>query len=300
MPGKFIHLDLNHRNHFGRDFILALVMPPGKAIFGELKDRAAWLALLLILSAWLPSACTRFSQPVIQPDLAAEQIVDGLRRTNADLVRFKIVGNMTLSGPNRPAQAFRAAMAGELSDRIRIDMFAPFGGSTGTVSSDGEYLYLVMHSSREYYKLRFGSGSLKRIIRINITVGDLLELLAGRIPMNTEFSARLMPTDQLTSNQGAEKAGRSALVLVDRRGTTRQRITLNDRMQPVRSVWLDSSQDPTHTVVITGHQIVDGFVLPKQIELVAMSGERVSVILDRYEANAGLDGNLFTPAAPSS
>lgn len=275
-------------------------MPTAKAIFREPKYRAAWLASLLILSAWLPSACTRFSGPRIQPDLAAEQIVDGLRRTNAGLTRFKIVGKMTLSGPNRPPQVFRAAMAGELSERLRIDMFAPFGGSTGTVSSDGEYLYLVMHSSREYYKRKFGNGSLKRIVRMNITVGDLLELLTGKIPMNADFSARLVPVAQLISNEAVEEAHRSALVLVDRRGRTRQRITLNDRMQPVRSVWLDSSQDPTHTVSLRGHQIVDGFVLPKRIDLIEASGERVSVVLDRYEANARLDGNLFSPAAPSS
>jgi len=218
-------------------------------------------------------------------------MVAGLRQTNADLTRFKCVGKMTLSGPQQPAQSFRAAMAGQLTDRLRIDMFAPFGGSAGTVSSDGKHLYLVMHTSREYYKRRFGSGSLRRMIQVNITVGDLLELLVGRIPMVEEFSARL-------TSDGNE--AQTQLVLVDQWGRTRQRVTIDDAMHPVASVWFDSHQNPLYSLTVTGTQTVDGFVLPKRIDLSGASGERVSVTLEHYEANARFDENLFIPAPPSS
>ena len=118
-------------------------------------------------------------------------MVAGMKLTNADLTRFKCVGKIIISGPKQPAQSFRAAMAGQLSDRLRIDLLAPFGGSAGTVSSDGKHLFLVMHPSREYYKSRLGSGSLEQMIQIDVSVGDLLELLVGRIPIDAEFSARL-------------------------------------------------------------------------------------------------------------
>ena len=216
-------------------------------------------------------------------------MVAGLRLTNADLTRFKCVGKITMSSPKQPAQTFRAAMAGQLSDRLRIDMFAPFGGSAGTVSSDGKHLFLVMHPSREYYKRRFGSGSLEKMIQINVSVGDLLELLVGRIPMDAEFSPRL----------GAdENEAQPHLVLVDRWGRTRQRVTVDDSMHPVASVWFDSHQKPVYSLTVTGTQIIDGFVLPKRIDLSGASGERVSVTLERYEANARFDESLFIPAPP--
>lgn len=239
---------------------------------------------ILILAAWLPSACTHFSPPDIPLDVAAERVVDTLRQTNADLTRFKCVGKMTLSGPNRPTQSFRAAMAGQLADHLRIDMFAPFGGSAGTVSSDGKYLFLVMHPSGEYYKKRFGSGSLRRMIQIDITVGDLLELLVGRIPMDADFSARLMPD---------EDEAQTHLALVDRWGKTRQRITVDQSFHPVRSVWFDSSHNPVYSLMVTGRQVLDGYVLPKRIDLSVASGERVSIVLDRYETNARFDESLF-------
>ena len=250
-----------------------------------------WSAITLILAAWLPSACTRFSPPDIQRDLAAEQMVAGLRLTNANLTRFKCVGKIILSGPKQPAQNFRAALAGQLTDRLRIDMFAPFGGSAGTVSSDGKHLFLVMHPSREYYKRRFGSGSLEQVIQIKVTVGDLLELLVGRIPMDTELLPRLGVD---------ENEVQPHLVLVDRWGRTHQRITVDDSMHPVASEWFDGHQNPIYSLTVTGTQIIDGFVLPKRIDLSGASGERVTVILDRYEANARFDDSLFIPAPPLS
>ena len=260
----------------------------------SLSDRSpycmnGWSALILLIAAWLPSACARFSPPDIQRDLVAEQLVAGLRLTNADLTRFKCVGKISMSSPKQPAQTFRAAMAGQLSERLRVDMFAPFGGSAGTVSSDGKHLFLVMHPSREYYKRRFGNGSLEKMIQINVSVGDLLELLVGRIPMDAEFSARLVPD---------KNEAQPHLELVDRWGRTRQRVTVDDSMHPVASVWFDSHQNPIYTLTVTGTQTIGEFVLPMRIDLSAPSGGRVSLTLDRYEVNARFDENLFIPAPP--
>ncbi len=250
-----------------------------------------WLVIILVIAAWLTSSCARFSPPDSQRDLVAEQLVARLRSTNADLSRFKCVGKIIMTGPKQPLQSFRAAIAGQLSDRLRIDMFAPFGGSAGTVSSDGKHLFLVMHPSREYYKIRFGSGSLEQMIHIDVSVGDLLELLVGRIPMNAEFSARLAPD---------ENEGQRDLILVDRWGRTRQRVTVDDSMHPVASAWFDGHRNTIYTLTVTGTQTIDGFVLPGQIDLSGPSGERVTVNLDRYEVDARFDDSLFIPAPPLS
>ncbi|WP_372679978.1 hypothetical protein [Desulfosarcina sp.] len=262
----------------------------------SLSDRSpfylnGWLVIILLTAAWLTVACARFSPSDIPRDLAAEQMVAGLRSTNTHLTRFKCVGKIILSVPQQPVQSFRAAIAGQLTDRLRIDMFAPFGGSAGTVSSDGEHLFLVMHPSGEYYKRRFGSGSLEKMIKIDLSVSDLLELLVGRIPMNAEFSARLASNDH---------TGLPDLLLVDRWGKTRQRVTVDGAMHPVASVWFDGHQNPVYTLTVTGTQTIGGFVLPMRIDLSGPSGERVTVNLDRYEVDAHLDETLFSLDPPSS
>jgi len=233
----------------------------------------------------------RFSPPEAPRDAAAERMVAELRGTNVDLTRFKWVGKIIVSSSKQPAQSFRAAMAGQLPDHSRIDLFSAFGGSAGTVSSDGKHLFLVMHPSREYYKRRFGGGSLQALLKIDITVADLLELLVGRIPMDAEFSARL-------TSDGRE--GQTQLVLIDGWDRTRQRITVDASMHPVASVWFDSRQNPIYTVTIAETQIIDGYVLPKRIDLSRPSGRGVALILDRYEANARFDEKIFSLVPPSS
>jgi hypothetical protein len=197
---------------------------------------------------------------------------------------------MTLSSPAQAQQSFRAAVAGQLSEQLRIDMFAPFGGAAGTLSSDGNHLFLVMHPSREYVKHRIGRGSLRRIIQMDITVGDLLEMLVGRIPMDDDLSARMQPD---------EDGRRTHLLLSDRWNRLRQRITLDKSMMPVRSEWFDRREQSDFILTVDGRQQIAGFVLPRRIELTGTKGARVSVVLERYEANPRLDEDLFVPARPS-
>jgi hypothetical protein len=242
------------------------------------------LGMMLLL--WMATACTRLHAPEMQPDPEAERLVANLRRINADLVQFKCIGKIRLSRPDQPAQAFRAAVAGKLTDRLRIDVFAPFGGASGTVASDGKYLYFVSHRPREYHKRRFGHGSLRRFIKADLTVGDLLVLLVGRMPVHDGLYARMMDAGD-TNNQEVR--------LVDERGKTRQRIVFDAAGRPVRSEWFDDSQRTMVTLRVSGEQVIDGYVLPTRIELAAASGQRISIILDRYEANAGLDAGLFVP-----
>ncbi|WP_394700260.1 hypothetical protein [uncultured Desulfosarcina sp.] len=219
-------------------------------------------------------------------DPAAEELATRLKTANAGLKRFKCLGKMTLAAPGQPAQSFRAAMAGALDDRLRIDMLAPFGGSAGTFSSDGQHLFLVRHPSGEYYKKRYGSGSLKRMLQIDVSVADLLELMVGRIPIAENGAVRLMP-----SGEGAA----AQLLVVDGQGRTRQRIGLDANGDPVDSQWFDSDQRATHALVMKGRQVVDGYALPRRIDLTGGKGERVTLILERYEANVPLDDQLFAP-----
>ena len=248
-------------------------------------------AVFLILLALLPSACTRFYAPPIRRDMAAERLVKRLKQTNAGLVRFKCVAKLTLANPQRPLQSFRTAMAGALPDRLRIDLFAPYGGSAGAVASDGKHLFIVMYRSHEYYKKRFGNGSLRRLIDMDITVGDLLDLMVGRIPIDDGCWPHLKPAGD---NSGSE------IILRDRWGRTRQRIILDAAGRPARSTWFDSRQQMTFTVAFDGRQEIGGFDLPQEIDLTGAGGERVSVALVRYTVNAVLNDAIFVlPPLPA-
>lgn len=248
-------------------------------------------ALVLVLAACLATGCTRYAAPDRPRDMAAERVAAGLMNTNAGLTRFKCVGKMTLSGPTLASQSFRAGIAGRLKDELRVDLLAPFGGSAASFAGNGTHLFFIMHASRDYYKKPFNNGSLYRFIQIDLAVGDLLEILVGRIPMDEKFSASLLP--------GADGSP-VQLALMDRRGQTRQLITFDESRHPDRSVWFDKRQLPVRTLSIQKRQTVDGFSLPQRIDLTAVSGDRIVVTLDHCEANPDLEDRLFVLEPPSS
>lgn len=256
----------------------------------EISSRLHLPAVVLLLCIWTAmGGCAYGPQVEVPSDPAAEEMVARLKATNAGLTSFKCVGKLTLAAPGQPVQTFRAAMAGSLSDRLRIDMFAPFGGSAGTFSSDGKHLFLVRHPSGETYKKRFGRGNLRRMFQIDISVGDLLELMVGRLPLDENGSVRLMPV-----GEGAS----ARLLFVDEKGRTRQCIIMDDHNNPLRSEWFDSNQRAIHTLILDGRQVVDGYDLPQRIDLTGGKGGRVTVVLEKYEANVPLDDQLFAPSKP--
>jgi len=242
---------------------------------------------VLFTAVWVLTACSRLSPYPVERDLEAERIVSGLKQTNVGLEQFKCVGKITLSGKARSLQFFRAAMAGKLVNQLRIDMFSPVGGSNGTFASDGRHLFLVRHASREYFKKRFGNGSLHRFLNIDVTVADLLALMVGRIPIDEALLPRM----------GGGGDGKSLCVdLKDRGGKLRQRIFVDASLILVRSEWFDGQQNMTHAISLGEHKTIDGFRLPMRIDLIAASGERLNMALERYEPNAGVSADLFAPA----
>ena len=242
---------------------------------------AMWLCMLALVMA---TACSHLVSFPMPRDPAAEKIIDTIKQANIDLVQFKCIGKITVSEPRQPVQSYRSAIAGQMNDHLRIDLFAPFGGAAGSVASDGKYLYLAMHASRKYYKKRFSNGSLYRFVKIDVTVEDLLELLVGRIPVDDERLAQSLSVDD---------ADYPGVCLVDRQGKIRQKIILDTDGRPIRALWFDQHGKQMLALKISGRQAIDGFILPKRIKLLAGSGQTVSIVIDRYQANAILDQSLF-------
>lgn len=240
-----------------------------------------WLCMLTLVMATACSHLVSFSLP---RDPAAEKIIDTIKQINIDIVQFKCIGKITISEPKQPVQSYRSAIAGQMNDHLRIDLFSPFGGAAGSIASDGNHLYLAMHASRKYYKKRFSNGSLYRFVKIDVTVGDLLALLVGRIPVDDERLAQRLPVED-TDYPG--------VCLVDRRGKIRQKILLDTDGRPFRALWFDPHGKQMLALKISGRQIVDEFMLPKRIKLLAGSGQTVSIAIDSYQANASLDKTLF-------
>lgn len=242
-----------------------------------------------IVTALLVSACAWSPPAEIRRDMAAEAMVSALRKINIGLNQFRYIGKLTIDDRKRPVQAFRVAIAGQFPAQLRIDMFAPIGGSAALFASDGKHLFLFDHRSHDYYKKRFGKGSLNRFIGLDLSVGDLLELLAGRIPIGEKLIARSKLEGDGDTSQ---------LILVDRNARVRQRIVIDDASRLVESVWYDEREAERFKARLQGRQSVDGFILPRRVDVSGAAGTQVSVAIDRFEVNVDFDDQLFAPERP--
>ncbi|PID40867.1 MAG: hypothetical protein CR984_00970 [Proteobacteria bacterium] len=260
---------------------IPLTRAPWPQVFGSHSTWHVWCVLLLI---WIPAACTHLPTRTVPTDDAAVHLMADLVQINKALKQFKCVARITLTGPDRPAQTFRAAIAGQYPNRLRIDLLAPFGGAAANFSSDGNHLYLVNHRSREYHKIRLGAGSLSRLLHVDVTVEELVELLLGRVPMASKWQAKMTET---------ESRALSGLAFHDIWGIERQRIDLNADRRPVGATWYDRRHHAVQRLVIDALQVVDGFDLPESLELKANSGDRVKVRIERYMPNAPIKDSLF-------
>ena len=261
----------SHRNGWQSAFANAMV--------------SKWLHMVSLLTMCLPVACSHLIAPTIPKDVKAEKIVSEVVQGNTALTGFTCVAKIVLAIPDQPVRSFRCAIAGRQNNRLRMDLLTPFGGSSATIASDGSHLFADIRSSGEFYKRRIGEGDLSRFAGIDLTVGELLNFLMGRVPVDTTHVARMV--------QGTTM-GRIQVELIDRRTIVRQRITVDEAYRPIEAQWLDERKTPTRTLTFSGTMTTDGFVLPETIQLTAASGMRITLSIQRYKPNAAISDGIFT------
>lgn len=240
------------------------------------------MAVALIVAAALLSGCGLFSRPETDP--AAQSALVRLQNHNAGLTRFKSIGRLTLQEQGKTIQSYRVAAAGKLPGKLRIDLLAPVGGSAASLASDSHSLFVMRHAKREFHQWPVGNGSLDRFANLPLRISDLLALMTGRIPLEKDRFPLL----------DADHDGRPAgFRLTDRRGRMRQKITLDEAGRPVSAVWWAAGGQESMTVAFNGMHLVEGFALPRRIDLRGADEQLLVITLDRYMANPVVADALF-------
>ena len=228
--------------------------------------------------------CTGLPRPEADP--ATQRTIERLTKQNTGLKGFKAIGRIAFAEGGQPIQSYRFAAAGRLPEKLRIDLLAPFGGSAASVASDGRHLFVVRHPSRQFKRWSLGRGSLQRFVGLPIRIKDLLTLMTGKIPLYEGYVAHTAMSPN----------GDDAIVLqiADRGGRLRQSVTMDERGRPVEAVWYDAQGRQTMALEMDGEIVVDGHVLPRQINLGATAGGCLTISFDRYMANPQTPDELFT------
>ncbi len=260
-------------------------------------DKAVSVILLTcfvsIAAGWF-LGCANFIPPQDSP-LAIEELAevkdltDQVQGRNATLKTFKGLGRMEWLADNTVQHA-RLAWAGELPNKIRLEILDIAGRPALTISTDGEQLYFFSHSDQRFEKTGALGMDLQEFISIAVSLEDIVQLLAGRLPF------ALNPDEIRVARHSSAQL--SLLVHSGWIGE-RRRVDLNpadatiqafERFQPMGAL--------LYRAEFEGYNRIDDFLIPNRIALFADNGSFCKLKVERYWANAPVSSDLFTMAPP--
>lgn len=239
-------------------------------------------AMLLLLTG-----CAGLMQaPQDQP--RARAVLNFYGHANHDLIRFKGLGRVHLSLP-AVNMAGRLALAGEMPDKMRIEWLAPTGQPLLRMAADGRTIAVFSSQTDEVHRLNQSDAALERIIQIPISVESLLAVLSGRLPVADEAAARVLK----------ESTSHVVVALVDRWSATLAEVEVNlDQQRITQYTALGPEGGLQYRIRWLQWQLVEGYLLPREVEFLGNDRRRMQLTMDRYWCNVPLPHGIFSEVVP--
>jgi hypothetical protein len=160
------------------------------------------------------------------------------------------------------------------------------------MTSDGEwfYYYEARPDRPLYKKIPATDASLKRIISIPVKAGDIIQLLAGRVPLREHHSAFLERQD---SGAGY------VLVLKRRWWGVVEKILFNEDRTRVRQVeFYNRSGSLIYLAQFDEMQTVKEYRVPSRLILSNAEGADFQLDVERYWADVDVSSSMFVLNPP--
>ncbi len=252
--------------------------------------------LIIFIFTVVFSACSTINDSIrsqdIYKDSEAYNILEILRNTNATLNNFKGIGTTKSFQPGGSSQIFRIAWLGASHQRkIRMEILGVSGQPAASMASDGSYFYFLSRNTRRFYKKRLSKNTtLKQIISIPVKPSDILDLLAGRIPVYEHYIATI---------EHAASGEYVVLILKNRRHEVVERIYVDKSKTAAYKVEkFDRSGSLMYRAAFSRMQDINGYQVPLELEISTDQGVFFSLTVDRFwtEASASPEMFVLTPA----
>ena len=251
------------------------------------------LATILIFVAGCGGRIPESSIPMPEQRHAA-RLLDLAQKTNDGLKSYKGLGTLTVrKGDERGTS--RIAWVGRFPNLLRFEIFGLPGQPVMVVSGDGQWLYLRTGIPPEVKKKRIGGPNLRAILDVPVSMDDLFQLLAGRMPIRSHRSITLAGPEKEN-----EKIGTLALDLRSFWGGVVERIYWNAKdSEPVAMTIFHSGERPGLRVRFEKTFLRNGFRIPRLLTI-DDAEKRIWIRLrvDRFWPNAETELSIFSLTSP--
>lgn len=228
------------------------------------------------------SGCGHFF-PVLEDHPSARQLLQQLNTINGDLTRFKSIARLKITADGQNTSA-RIALAAELPDKIRVALLNPLGQPVTSLSGNGKYISIFLHSENKKYAMRQSAAALDRLIHIPIEVEALLEIISGRAPV---------PKDNVVQIERSD--GQVDILLVKRRwqGVVAKLMVDRSTTRIVSMEAFNSNGNLKYSVQWSLWRIYGTYHIPHQV-ILKTHARQVTLSIDRFWPNAQLPPSFFT------
>ena len=257
-----------------------------------------WYRFIILLTAVFLTISCAFFKPSkeleITPAAKATEIrnlLSALQTKNDTLKNFKGIGRIKLWKNGNLQVDQRVAWIGEKPVNLSIAVWVS-GYPAIKLATDGKWLYYLETHGQDtvFRKIRASDPSLKQILSIPITAGDIVMLLSGGIPMRPFNSVDLM----------AEKATNGyIIVLKERWWGIRQKIYFDpNRSQVYQIDVFDRTGLLMYRAEIDNMQSISEYQVPFRLRISNNEGAVFRLDVHQYWANVDPPAAAFVLAPP--
>jgi len=278
------------------------------------------LATILLIGTFFLSACSSFTARVskrpedIKALSEARELISILENQNRELKAFKGVGRITFWKNNKKDLASNIAWVASAPDRLRVVLRSISGQPIVSFANDGQLFYLFSHAQGQFYKKPATNSTLKKLLSVPIKSDDIVDILAGRVPVNKHNSAVLIksaPSRRTPANASQQQVNRFnpgetcvpedgyILVLKKGWGKIHEKIYLDANKKDVRMVEMFGLTGAlAYRAEFSGMQKIKGYKVPFRLVLSNDDGSGFQLDVDRFWADVSVSSSMFVLTPP--
>jgi hypothetical protein len=262
----------------------------------QIKPRAITCIIFPLILALVAAGCSRYTRK--SPDaldsaaLAEVQtLLSTLSNQNKTLKNFKGIGHIKARQDGKIKIDERIAWVGSETAKLNIAILVS-GHPAIKIASDGKwfYYYEVRGGEPFYKKISATDANLKRIIAIPINTTDVINLLAGRVPLRDHHSAMLEP----------QSSGDGFVLVLKRRwwGVIEKIYFDQTKSQVQKAEFYDRTGSLVYTARFDEMQIIKGYQVPARLSLTNGEGVDIQLMVNRYWTDVVVSSSMFVLNPP--
>jgi hypothetical protein len=246
--------------------------------------------VIVICICLLSSACSQHAGRISgQSKSTALQspsyVLDSIREKNQSITQFKGIGTIKLARAGHIRIDERMAWAMVFPDKMRIEIRAISGVSLASLAYNGKRLSVSIPSENRFIEEKTRNAKLTKLIAIPIRAHDLMQTLAGRIPVRQNYKLLMV-----------KEAGTYpfTLVLSNRWNTVIQKIYLDATLKNVEGFAMFNQHGSLeYQVLYKKMQKIGEYHLPSRFKIASRKGDAMQIDVDRYWLNIPISPSLF-------